>query len=306
MKTTTKRLIRDNVDGWTFVLPAFLFMVAFLIYPLLHTLILSFQKYNFVYDERPVWVWFANYGAVLANEVFRKAVGNTFYFSAIYIPAMFVLGFAVGYHFTRGDLWVSKVSRVVMFVPMVIPVSMSCFMFLFMLNSQYGLINSVLRDYLRLPGLAKDWMNNPAYTMNVIIAVSVWQRLGFVALLFMSGIETIPDSMLEAAIIDGANGWQRITKIILPNLRETYLVVGMLETVTALKLFAQVVAMTGSNSPQQAGGPANSTTTMYVETYKTAFSNFDMGLGAAMGYIVTIIVVGLFMLNFLLTKTERA
>jgi ABC-type sugar transport system permease subunit len=306
MKSATKRLIRDNIDGWTFVLPAFLFMAAFLMYPLLHTLLLSFQKFNFVYDESSLWVGIANYKSVLANPVFRKAIGNTFYFSAIYIPVMFVLGFLIGYHFTRTDLWVSKVSRVVMFIPMVIPVSMSCFMFLFMLNSQYGLINSVLRDYLRLPGLAKDWMNNTSYTLNVIIAVSVWQRIGFVALLFMSGIESISHSIIEAAIIDGANGWQRITRIVLPNLKETYMVVGMLETVTALKLFAQVVAMTGSNSPQQAGGPANSTTTMYVETYKTAFSNFDLGLGAAMGYIVTIIVVGLFMLNFLLTRTEKA
>jgi multiple sugar transport system permease protein len=306
MRIATRRLLRDNLDGWAFVLPAFLFMAVFLMYPLVHTLILSFQKYNFVYDERSVWVGIGNYLSVLANPVFRKAIGNTFYFAAIYIPVMFVFGFAIGYHFTQAHLWVSRVSRVVMFIPMVIPVSMSCFMFLFMLNSQYGLINSVLRDYLGLPGLAKDWMNNPAITLNVIIGVSVWQRIGFVALLFMSGIESIPHSLLEAATIDGASGWQRITRIILPNLKETYLVVGMLETVTALKLFAQVVAMTGSNSPQQAGGPANSTTTMYVETYKTAFSNFDLGLGAAMGYIVTIIVVGLFMLNFLLTRAEKA
>ena len=122
----------------------------------------------------------------------------------------------------------------------------------------------------------------------------------------MSGIQSIPNSVIEAAIIDGANKWQRITRVILPNMKETYLVVGMLETVTAIKLFAQVVAMTGSNSPQQAGGPANATTTLYVETYKAAFSNFDMGIGAAMGYIVAVIIVGLFILNFMLTRTERA
>ncbi len=306
MKRSTKKKFRDNIDGWSFVLPAFLFMVAFLIYPLAHTLILSFQQYNFVYDEKAVFNGLANYKNVLSNEVFLKAMGNTFYFAAIYIPLMFILGFAIGYHFSRTDIWVPKVSRLVMFIPMVIPVSMSCFMFLFLLNAQYGLVNSVLRNYLQLPNLAKDWMNNTSLALNVIIVVTAWQRIGFVALLFMSGIQTIPNSVIEAAIIDGANKWQRITKVILPNLKETYLVVGMLETVTAIKLFAQVVAMTGSNSPQQAGGPANATTTLYVETYKAAFSYFDMGIGAAMGYIVAVIIVGLFILNFVLTRTERA
>lgn len=281
-------------------------MVAFLIYPLIRTLILSFQQYNFVYDEKAIFNGLANYKNVLSNQVFLKAMGNTFYFAAIYIPLMFILGFAIGYHFSRTNIWVPQVSRVVMFIPMVIPVSMSCFMFLFLLNAQYGLVNSVLRNYLQLPGLAKDWMNTRSLAMNVIIVVTAWQRIGFIALLFMSGIQSIPNSVIEAAIIDGANKWQRITRVILPNMKETYLVVGMLETVTAIKLFAQVVAMTGSNSPQQAGGPANATTTLYVETYKAAFSHFDMGIGAAMGYIVAVIIVGLFILNFMLTRTERA
>ncbi len=306
MKISTKKKFTDSIDGWSFVLPAFFFMVAFLIYPLARTLILSFQQYNFVYDEKAVFTGLANYKNVLSNEVFLKAMGNTFYFAAIYIPLMFILGFAIGYHFSRTNIWVPKVSRVVMFIPMVIPVSMSCFMFLFLLNAQYGLVNSVLRNYLQLPGLAKDWMNTTSLAMNVIIVVTAWQRIGFVALLFMSGIQSIPNSVIEAAIIDGANKWQRITRVILPNMKETYLVVGMLETVTAIKLFAQVVAMTGSNSPQQAGGPANATTTLYVETYKSAFSHFDMGIGAAMGYIVAVIIVGLFILNFMLTRTEKA
>jgi multiple sugar transport system permease protein len=306
MKRSIQKKIQENIDGWCFVLPAFLFMAAFLLYPLVHTLVLSFQQYNFVYDEKAVFIGLANYKSVLSNEVFLKAMGNTFYFAAVYIPLMFILGFAIGYHFSRTDVWAPKVSRVVLFIPMVIPVSMSCFMFLFLLNGQYGLVNSVLRNYLRLPFLAKDWMNSTSLALDVIIVVTAWQRIGFVALLFMSGIQSIPDSVIEAAIIDGTNKWQRITRVILPNLKETYLVVGMLETVTAIKLFAQVVAMTGSNSPQQAGGPANSTTTLYIETYKAAFANFDMGIGAAMGYIVAVIIVGLFILNFVLTRTERA
>lgn len=306
MKLVTKKRISDNIAGWSFAMPALIFMLAFLIYPLIYTFALSFQEYNFVFDDKGIFVGLDNYKQALQDEAFLKSIRNTLYFAVIYIPVMFILGFLVGYHFSNQHLWVSKISRVVMFIPMVIPVSMSCFMFLFILNGSYGLINSILSDYLHLPMLARDWMNEMNLALNVILVVTVWQRIGFIGLLFMGGIQSISDSVIEAAIIDGASTWQRITRIIIPNLRETYLVVGMLTTITAIKLFAQVVAMTGSSSPQQAGGPAGATSTIYVETYRSAFFDFDMGLGAAMGYIMAALVVSLFAVNFFLTRTERA
>ena len=114
----------------------------------------------------------------------------------------------------------------------------------------------------------------------------------------MSGIQAIPKSLLEAAIIDGANSRQRITKITLPNLKETYLVVGMLAIVTSIKLFAQVVAMTGANSPANYGGPANSTLTLYVATWREAFISYDMGIGSSMGYVMAFIIIVQFAINF--------
>jgi len=179
-------------------------------------------------------------------------------------------------------------------------------MFLFMLNPQWGLVNSVLKDYLGLPMLARDWMNDPDSALNVIISVTVWQRIGFIALLFMAGIQAIPRSVIEAAVIDGANRFQRIIRILAPNLRETYMVVGILAIITSIKIFAQVVAMTGAAQVNQAGGPANSTLTLYVATYRAAFINYDMGIGSAMGYFMSVIIVILFAINFYLARVERA
>jgi multiple sugar transport system permease protein len=179
-------------------------------------------------------------------------------------------------------------------------------MFLFILSPQYGLVNSVLKDWLGLTGWVRDWMNNPATALNVILTVTVWYSVGFIGLLFMAGIQAVPQSLSEAAIIDGASPWQRITRILLPNLRETYLIVGMLSTITSLKLFAEVVAMTGGGSINQAGGPGTATLTMYVATYKAAFANYDMGIASAMGYFMALIIVGFFGLNFLINRAERA
>ncbi len=298
--------LRDDVAGWAFVLPAFLFLFVFMIYPIVHTFVLSFQKLNFVYDKEPVFVGPANYAAIATDSGFLKAVANTLRFAALYIPVMFVLGFCVGYLFFRSDMLAARIAKIVLFLPMVIPISMSCFMFVFILNPQYGLVNSFLKHTLGLPDWARDWMNNPATALNVILVVTVWYSLGFVGLLFMAGIQGVPQSLSEAALIDGASAWQRITRILLPNLRETYLIVGMLTTITSLKLFAEVVAMTGGGNINQAGGPGKATLTMYVATYKAAFVNYDMGIASAMGYSMALIIVLFFGVNFLVNRTERA
>ncbi len=306
MKRSRAIIIRNNIEGWSFVFPAFIFLFLFMIYPIIHTFILAFQEYNFVFDSKPVFVGFNNFIKILKDESFLKALKNTFYFAAFYIPIVFVLGFMVGMLFSRTDLVAGRVSKFVLFIPMVIPISMSCFMFLFLLNPQWGMVNSLFKHYLKLPALAKDWMNNPATAMNVIMAVTIWWRIGFIGLLFLSGIQAIPVSVIEAAIIDGASLWQRITRIILPNLKETYLVVGILAIVTSIKLFAQVVAMTGANTAANAGGPAKATLTLYVATWKSAFIYYDMGIASAMGYLMSLIIIVLFAINFLINKTERS
>jgi multiple sugar transport system permease protein len=303
---STKKIIRDNLAGWSFVLPAFLFLFLFMIYPIIHTFILCFQEYDFVYDKSPTFVGFRNFIEILEMPSFIKAIGNTFYFFLVYVPTIFILGFFVGLLFSSTDLLASKVSKIVLFVPMAIPVSMSCFMFLFMLNPQWGLVNSFLKDYLGLAAWTRDWMNDPSSALNVIIFVTVWQRIGFIGLLFMAGLQAIPQSVIEASVIDGANRWQRMTRILVPNLRETYLVVGILAIITSIKIFAQVVAMTGAGGVNNAGGPANATLTLYVATYRAAFINYDMGIGSAMGYFMSVIIVILFAINFYINKAERA
>ncbi|MDA3940442.1 MAG: sugar ABC transporter permease [Spirochaetia bacterium] len=298
--------IRDNIVGWLFVLPAFVFLFSFMIYPISRTFILSFQKFNFVYDSKPVFVGLSNYVEALKTPSYLTALKNTLRFTLWYIPVIIVLGFLFGYIITLPKLFSSKLAKIVLFVPMVIPISMSCYMFLFILNPQWGLVNSFLANTIHLPMLVRDWMNDPRYALKIIIVVTVWQRIGFISLLFMSGIQGISSSIMEAAIIDGASAARRMWSIVLPNLKETFQIVGILAIITSIKLFAQVVAMTGALGPNSAGGPANSTLTLYVATWKAAFINFDMGVGSAMGYLMSLIIFLLFGLNFMLTKSERA
>ena len=306
MKKFTPKQLRDNIAGWVFILPVFLFIFAFMIYPIAHTFILCFQQYNFVYDDKPVFVGLSNFIEIFQTRHFRQAMLNTIYFAVLYIPIVTVLGFIAGYILASERLFSGKLAKIILFIPMVIPLSMSSLMFLFMLDPQIGFINGVLRDYLGLGFLIRDWMNNPATALNMIVVVTMWQRIGFIGLLFMAGIQAIPQSSLEAALIDGATPLQRVFYVIIPGLRPTFQVVGIVSIVTSIKLFAQVVAMTGANRISNAGGPANSTLTMYVDTWKAAFQNFDMGIASAMGYVMVVIIMVLFGINAWLTKTERA
>ncbi len=296
---------RNNLVGWGFVAPAVSFLLVFMVYPILRTFYLSFTKYNFVYDAKPKSVGLGSYAALFSNSDFLRSIANTFYFALVYIVLVFVLGLLIGLLLSNRRLFSSDIAKVVVFIPMVIPVSMSSFMFLFMLDPQYGLVNGFLKDYLHLSGLVRDWMNNTSTALNVIIVVTLWQGIGFISLLFLAGIQSVPESMNEAAIIDGAGPIRRVVSVLLPNLKPTYQVVGILAIISSIKLFAQVVAMTGTANVQTAGGPANSTLTMYVETWKTGFGNYDMGLASAMGYFMSAVVLVLFGLNFLINRTER-
>lgn len=306
MKKITPKQIRDNLAGWAFILPVFLFIFSFMIYPIVHTFVLCFQKYNFVFDDKPVFVGLSNFIEIFQMRHFQQAILNTLYFAGVYIPVVMILGFIVGYILANERLFSARTAKVILFIPMVIPVSMSCFMFLFMLDPQIGLINGVLRDYLGLGFLTRDWMNNPGTALNMIAAVTMWQQIGLIGLLFMAGIQAIPQSTLEAAVIDGATARQRIFYVIVPSLKPTFQVVGILAIITSIKLFAQVIAMTGAGGARNAGGPANRTLTMYVDTWKAAFQNFDMGIASAMGYVMVFIIMVLFGINTWLTKTERA
>jgi ABC-type sugar transport system permease subunit len=299
-----RRLLRNNIRGWALVGPAVLFLFLFMIYPILHSFFLTFQQYNFVFDEKPQFIGLKNWLKIFEDGPFLKSIVNTLHFALIYIAASFIFGFLIGFLFARENMVTTKIAKIAIFLPLVIPLSMSCYMFLFILNPQWGIINSFLADYLHLPGLVRDWMNNPDTALYMIIIVTLWQNIGFIGLLFMVGIQDISFSIIEAAVIDGANPFQRIWHIILPSLKPTYQVVGILSIVTSIKLFAQVVAMTGALMPMSAGGPANSTITLYVRTYQVAFGNYDMGIGATMGYFLAVVVIGLFILNFALTRLE--
>jgi ABC-type sugar transport system permease subunit len=290
-------LKRKRMVGILFILPAFLFIFSFMVYPMVNSFYMRLNKYNFVYDKSPKFIGLDNYIKAFHDGSFVVSMKNTFTFGIWYFVLVMVLSLGIAlllFHIKK----FSNLLRTIVFLPIVVPLSLSSLVFLWILQENYGLLNFILRDVLNLSFLAKPWLNNDTTAMASLIGVGLWATMGFETILFLGGLQSISTEVLEAAEIDGATGMKRIIYIILPNLRETYILTGLWAILHGLKVFVEPMVMTN-------GGPGNSTLVMYQEVYYTAFTNFDMGYASAMAYILGAITLLFALINFYINRTKE-
>lgn len=280
--------------GVLFILPAFLFIFVFMLYPLVSSGYMSLTEYNFVYDDVPKFIGLDNYFAAFNDPQFMTALSNTFVYSIIYFILVMVSSLSIALLLFQ-KLRFNSFYRSAIFVPIVVPLSLAALVFLWILQPNYGLLNYVLGDVLGLRFLTQPWLSQGPTAMGSIIVLSAWASIGFVTILFLAGLQGISNDTLEAAEMDGARGMRKIFYIVLPSLRETYLLTATWTIIHALKVFVEPMVMTD-------GGPGTSTLVVYQQVYLTAFNYFDMGYASAMGYILGLIILILVVGNFLLSR----
>lgn len=293
--STSIRMRQKAKWGRLFVLPACLIIFCFVVYPLVYTFYLSFTDYNFAYDLKPTFVGLKNYIDMFKDKLFLQALSNTLLLSAISFVLMMVISLALAlllYKKTRHS-WFYRTS---IFMPIVVPASLVCLLFSWMLGNNFGIVNKFLIN-IGLPKLVSDWLTSPNTAKGCVVAVSLWNKVGFCTILFLSGLQGISKDILEAADLDGATGFKKLFHIILPSLSETFVVVGIWAVLQTLKLFVTPMVLTS-------GGPANATQVLYMYIYKTAFLNYDMGYAAAMSFVFSIIVMVFALLNMKLSTRE--
>ncbi|OUM93662.1 MAG: hypothetical protein A9Z00_11575 [Thermobacillus sp. ZCTH02-B1] len=282
--------------GFLFVLPAFLFIFAFMLYPVVYSLYMSLHQYNYVFDPSPVFAGFDNYVKALKDPTFRRALENTIVFSFFYFVLVMAVSLVIAlmlFHVRRFQSFF----RTAIFMPIVVPVSLSALVFLWILQENYGLLNYLLRDVLGWTALARPWLNEGPTAMASIIGVSLWATIGFETILFLGGMQALSREMLEAAVVDGADGIRRIFYVILPNLKETYVITGIWAILHGLKVFVEPNVMTN-------GGPGNATLVVYQEVYYNAFNRFEMGYASAEAYILAILALAFSLLNMYVNRAK--
>ncbi len=287
---------KNRWAGLLFILPALLFVFAFMLYPLIYSGYMSLTKFNFVYDESPSFIGVGNYIDAFNDPQFLVSLKNTFVFGVFYFIAIMIISLALALLLFQ-HLRFSAFFRSAVFVPIVVPLSLAGLIFLWILQPNYGLLNTFLVQVLGADSLAQPWLSQGGTAMASIILLALWANIGFVTILFLAGLQGLSSEILEAAEVDGASGLKKVFYVILPNLRETYFITGTWAIIHALKVFVEPMVMTD-------GGPGTSTLVLYQQVYITAFNYFDMGYASAMGYVLGAIILVLVVANFLLTRVN--
>ncbi|KHE72637.1 carbohydrate ABC transporter permease [Halobacillus sp. BBL2006] len=284
-----KRFDLRKIDwtGYAFLAPALLILSLFIMYPIVWAFIASFKVINpmemrqtGLFTIPGEFVGISQYIEVFKNDLFIKSLFNTGYFGLVYIPITLVSSALLAI-FVNRQLKGVNFFRTVLFIPYIISIVSASLIFLFIFNSDQGLVNALLYKF----GIdGPNWFSNSLLAMPVIAIMSAWKKIGYFMLIYLAGLQNIPHSLYESAEIDGASPIKKFWYITWPLLGRITLVVSVLLMIDTLKVFQEIYVMTG-------GGPGDSTTTVPFLIYNEAFQFFRIGTASAMSYILFLIII---------------
>ncbi len=261
------------------LLPSVAFLVLMTIFPTLYSLWMSMQQYNLSRPDLAHFVGSRNYGQLLSDDLFWKAVRVTFVFSLSVLVLQFVIGFFVANLFDRERRGMN-VLRTLFIIPVFAsPVALGL-TWRYMYQPGYGLINYLLGG-VGVPPI--NWLSSTQWALPAVIAVDVWQWTPFVALILLAGMQSISPEITEAAELDGLTRMQYLWRIVIPLLTPIIVVVGLIRLIDALKTFDLIYIITR-------GGPGTTTYNLPLHAYSMGFASFLMGTSAAIAWVVVIIV----------------
>lgn len=284
---------RQAVAAYVFIAPAMAIFTLFTLLPVAIALYLSLTNYDVF--TRLDWIGARNYTDALEDELFWRALANTVTYAVWSIPLSMALGLVVALLLNR-KLRGLAIYRTLYYLPVVTSMVAVAMIWIQLFDPLYGVLSTGL-ETLGLRGI--DWLGDPGLAMPSIIAVSVWKVIGWNMLIYLAGLQAIPDHLNEAAAIDGANAVQTFWSITLPLLVPTTFFIFVTSLIGAFQVFDQVYVMTG-------GGPANATTTVVHQIYNAAFKALDMGYAAAMSFMLFGIILVVTIVSFRSIRGEVA
>ena len=277
------RVDRRNLrNGLLFVAPYILGFLVLEVYPLLSTVKYSLQEYNVV--QPAVWFGLGNYYRLLHDDIFWKALWNTMYFAIGSVPLGLILALLLAMLLSvkaRGQ----AVYRTIFFLPTIVPIIVSAVLWLWVLDAQSGLLNSVLRDYLHFSDLP-GWFADESWTKPAFIMMSLWS-IGTAMVIFIAGIAEVPQSLYEVAEIDGAGAFSKFRHVTLPMVSPVILYNLVMGIINAFQYFTQPYVMTRGR-----GDPNNAAMFYALYLYRNSFNYLQMGYASAMAWIMFLVILG--------------
>jgi multiple sugar transport system permease protein len=275
---------RHQLIGLLFLLPAVVYVAVFYVYPILLNVTMSFQRYttrSFVTGEAP-YVGLDNFNRLFSNPDFEVALQNTLVFTLGSLIFQFVIGLALAVFFNQ-KFPLSGLLRSLFLLPWLAPILVSGAIWVRLYDLDYGVINYVLRS-LGVIERPLAWLIDPDLAPISVLIANIWIGIPFNMIILYGGLQNIPLTLYEAAMIDGAGAWQKFRYVTWPLLRPVSTVVLLLGLIYTLKVFDVIMSITR-------GGPANVSQTLNTWAYSLSFTNLDFGLGAAAGDILMLVVL---------------
>jgi multiple sugar transport system permease protein len=281
------REMRKQWSAYLFLAPTMILFGIFTVLAVIYAFYLSFHEWNILEPAKP-FVGLDNYSRLLGDERFGGAIVNTLYYTAASVPLTMGLGLLIAL-LLNNQIRARGFFRTLFYLPVVTPLVIAAIIWKWLYSGDFGLLNY----YLIQLGIIDEpllWLADPNLAMPAVIITSIWKSVGFSMVVYLAGLQSIPEDFYDAAKVDGAVGWQRLKDITIPLLSSTTLFLAVVSVLGAFQVFTEIFIMTN-------GGPLGRTTTIVFHIYQTAFKFFDMGYASAMAF-------GMFAMMFAFTLVQ--
>ncbi|MBA2575736.1 MAG: sugar ABC transporter permease [Euzebyaceae bacterium] len=282
---------RRHLTGWAFAAPWVIIFAIFLAGPILASLAMSFTDFGLKDLRNPIgtnFIGVGNYTTLASDPKFLAAAGNTAYFVLAGVPLTLGVGLLAALGLNVAVVRFKALFRVGYYLPVVTSIVAIAVIWRYLLHPDLGLIN-VLLSGVGIDG--PNWLANPALAMPAIILMAVWRNVGFVMVIFLAGLQGVPNDLYEAGRIDGTRKWSEFRWITLPMLRPTLLFAAVITSIGYLQLFEEPFVMT-------AGGPLDRTLSIAMYVYEQGFNFLHFGYAAAISYALFVAIVVLTIVQF--------
>ena len=295
----TPRERQNQLNGLLFATPWVLGFCILTAGPIVASLYYSFCSYNVV--RSPVWIGLENYSRLFSEDPhFYKTLYNTLYMMLLGVPSALVLAFLAAI-LLNARVKGLALFRTIFYLPSVVPVVAVAILWVWILNPEYGLINA----FIRLAGLdGPGWLTDPQWSKPALILTNLW-GVGNITIIFLAGLQNVPETLYEAAHVDGAGRLRKLWHITLPCISPVLFFNLIMGIIGSFQYFTQVYIMTTGLSPEhggRAGGPEGSTLVYALHLYQNAFQNFHMGYASAMAWVLFVVIGGITMFQWKMQK----
>lgn len=298
-KNKTRKRLSNETVGYLYVLPAVIFILLFVLYPVIYNIVISLQKYDISTFQSGVkeFIGFENYKSIFSDTLFIKSVSNTFVYTIICIIFQLGIGFLLALFFNKKFPGANITSGLTL-IAWVMPMLVIGIIWKWLWASDSGVVNYFLQN-LHLIDKPIQWLNEPRYAFAAVTITNIWVGIPFNMLLVLTGMTTISDDVYEAAKIDGAGRLQSLRYITIPLLKTTMVSAVTIGFIYTFKAYDLIVGMTQ-------GGPNHATEMISTLIYQENFTTFDFGKGSAMAnvYFLIIFVVAIFYSQLVMREEE--